>query len=292
MFLFTIYKDYYTRGDKMVIEIAGINLEEPLPMLGISLLNIIIAIFVLIIGIMVVRIACNALKKWMIRAKIAEILAEFSTRIIRLILYVFVIGTALAFLGIEIGAALISVSVVLGFVLGFALGDTLSNIAAGFMIAITKPFKTGDFVTANGESGTIKNVGISVTEMDTIDNKHVIIPNKSVWGSNIVNFTSNPTRRVDMEIGVGYDDDLEKVIKTTMELLIADKRVLSEPKPQVSVKEFADSAVILVIRPWVKTSDYWEFFFAFQKSLKQKYDKEGISIPYPQMDIHLDKSAS
>lgn len=273
----------------MAFEIAGINLEEPLPLIGISLWNILLAIMVLIIGIILVRIACGVLKKWMLKAKMGEILAEFSSRIVRLILYVFVVGTSLAFLGIEIGAALVSVSVVLGFVLGFALGDTLSNIASGFMVAITKPFKTGDYVDVNGESGTIKNVGISVTELDTVDNKHVIIPNKSVWGSNIVNYTKNPIRRVDMEMGVGYNDDLDKVIKTTMELLHNDNRILSDPAPQVAVKEFADSAVILVIRPWVKTPDYWGFYFDFQKVLKEAYDKEGINIPYPQMDVHLDK---
>lgn len=271
----------------MAIEIAGYRLEEPLPLIGISLWNIIMFIVVLIVGIIVVRIATSSLKKWMIKGKIAEILAEFITRVIRLVLFVFVVGTALAFLGIEIGAALISVSVVLGFVLGFALGDTLSNIASGFMVAVTKPFKAGDYVTANGESGVIKNVGISVTELDTIDNKRVIIPNKLVWGGNITNFTKHPTRRVDMKVGVSYEDDLDKVIKVTMSVLKADKRVLSDPAPQVAVSEMADSSINLVVRPWVKTEDYWSFFFDFQKAIKQKYDKEGISIPFPQRDVHL-----
>ena len=271
----------------MAFEIAGYGLQDPLPLLGVSLWNILLFVGVLIIGFIAVKIALGAIKKWMIKAKMAVILADFTIRVLRLILYIFVIGTALAFLGIEIGAALVSVSVVLGFVLGFALGDTLSNIASGFMVAITKPFKAGDFVTANGETGTIRNVGISVTELDTIDNKRIIIPNKLVWGGNITNFTRHPTRRVDMEIGVSYGDDLDHVIKTTMGLLKADTRVLSDPKPQVGVKEMADSAIILVIRPWVKTDDYWNFFFDFQKSLKQTYDKEKISIPFPQHDVHL-----
>jgi small-conductance mechanosensitive channel len=271
----------------MAFEIAGYGLQDPLPLVGVSLWNIMLFVGVLIIGFIIVKIAVSAVKKWMLKTKMAEILAEFTTRILRLILYVFVIGTALAFLGIEIGAALVSVSVVLGFVLGFALGDTLSNVASGFMVAITKPFKAGDFVTTNGETGTIRNVGISVTELDTLDNKRIIIPNKLVWGGNITNFTRHPTRRVDMEVGVGYSDDLDHVIKTTMGLIKADTRVLSDPEPQVAVKEMADSAIILVIRPWVKTEDYWDFFFDFQKSLKQKYDKEKISIPFPQRDVHL-----
>jgi len=273
----------------MAITIAGINLDEPLPLIGVSIWNIILCILVLIIGIIVVRIVSNALKKWMLKANMGEILAGFATRMVKMILYVFLIGTALAFLGIEIGPALVSVSVVLGFVLGFALGDTLSNIASGFMVAITKPFNAGDYVEVNGESGVVKNVGISVTELDTLDNKHVIIPNKSVWGSNIVNYTKNPIRRVDMEMGVGYDDDLDLVIKTTMDLVKADNRVLLEPGPQVAVKEFGDSSIILVIRPWVKTGDYWDFYFDFQKAMREAYDKAGINIPYPQMDVHLDK---
>jgi small-conductance mechanosensitive channel len=270
------------------MEIFGIGLEEKL-FFGISLLNLIMFLVVLIIGIIVVRIAVSLLKKWMLKAKLSEILSEFATRVIRLILYVFVIGTALGFLGIEIGAAFVSISVVLGFVLGFALGDTLSNIASGFMIAITKPFKKGDYVTANGESGSVENVGISITELRTIDNKLIIIPNKSVWGSNITNFTKYDTRRVDMKMGVSYSEDLDKVIKSTLDVLKADRRVLTGPTPQVAVSEFADSSVNLVIRPWVKTSDYWNFFFDFQKAIKEKYDKEGISIPFPQMDVHLDK---
>lgn len=271
------------------MEIAGYGLNEPLPYIDVSILSIILAVVVLIVGIIVVKIAMKILKKWMIRAKISEILSEFTTRVLRLILYVFVIGTALAFLGVEVGAALVSLSVVLGFVLGFALGDTLSNIAAGFMIAITKPFKKGDYVTANGESGSVENVGISITELKTPDNKLVIVPNKSVWGSNITNFTKFDTRRVDMTMGVGYDDNLEKVIKTTLDVLKSDDRVLSDPAPQVAVSEFGDSAVNLVVRPWVKKSDYWGFYFDFQKAIKERYDKEGINIPYPQTDVHLIK---
>lgn len=257
--------------------------------LGLSILEIILAILTLVVGIIIVKILSGLLKKWMLRAKLDEILAEFSTRIIRIILYIFVIGTAIGFLGVDVGAAMVSISVVMGFVLGFALGDTLSNVASGFMIAITKPFKKGDYVDAAGDSGTVKNVGISVTELDTPDNKHIIIPNKQVWGGNITNYTHNPIRRVDMTMGIGYNDDLDKAIKITMDLLKKEDRVLKDPAPTVAVNEMGDSAVGLVIRPWVKKEDYWNFYFDFNKKLKQTYDKEGINIPYPQMDVHLDK---
>lgn len=257
--------------------------------LGLSILEIMLAILTLVIGIIIVKILSGLLKKWMLRAKLDEILAEFSTRIIRIILYIFVIGTAIGFLGVDVGAAMVSISVVMGFVLGFALGDTLSNVASGFMIAITKPFKKGDYVDAGGDSGTVKNEGISVTELDTPDNKHIIIPNKQVWGGNVTNYTYNPIRRVDMTMGIGYDDDIDKAIKITMDLLKKEDRVLKDPAPTVAVNEMGDSAVGLVIRPWVKKGDYWDFYFDFNKKLKQTYDKEGINIPYPQMDVHLDK---
>jgi len=275
-------------GDIMTVEIQIINdLEESLPLVGISPLEMIYFIMTLVIGVMVVRIVVRTLKNWLIRARFAEILAEFLSRVVRILLLVFVAGTALGFLGLNIGPALISFSVVLGFVLGFALADTLSNIASGFMIAVTKPFKPGDYVTVNGESGTIQSVGISNTEINTVDNKHVIIPNKAVWGTNIINFTYNPTRRVDMEVGVSYDANLDHVIKTTMDFIKADPRILEDPAPQVAVKEMADSAVVLVVRPWTATENYWDVFFDFQKGLKEAYDREGISIPFPQIDLHL-----
>jgi len=265
-----------------------IGIPDELPVVGIPLWKVGLCIGTLFVGFFLVKIVTEFMKKYMIKAKMGEILAEFLTRVIRLLLYVFVVGTALGFLGLDIGPAMISLSVVLGFVLGFALGDTLSNIASGFMIAVTRPFRIGDYVELNGVAGVIRVVGISATEMDTVDNKRVIIPNKAAWGGNIVNYTHNRTRRIDMEAGVSYSDDLNLVIKTTMDVLKSDTRILEDPAPQVAVKEMADSAVVFVVRPWVKTADYWDVFFDTQKAIKEAYDAAGISIPFPQMDVHLD----
>jgi small conductance mechanosensitive channel len=243
---------------------------------------------VLVVGLIVTKLVCRWLEQSLIKAKTGEILAGFTSKVANLLLTVFVVGTALAFLGIQIGAAMVSLSVVLGFVLGFALGDTLGNIASGFMLAINRPFEIGDYVTINGESGVVKALEISNTELDTVDNKRVIIPNKAVWGSNIINFTKNPIRRVDMQTGVSYTDNLNKVIEVTMEVLKSDSRILADPAPQVAVKEMADSSVNFVVRPWVKTADYWDVFFAMQKALKEAYDENEISIPFPQMDVHME----
>jgi len=269
------------------IELMGYEIDKDIPLIGCSPFEIFLFLVVLVLGIIVVKFLGMFLKNWFMKAKLDEVLAEFMTRIIRVVLYIFVVGLALAFIGINLGAVLVSVSVVLGLVLGFALGDTLSNIASGLMLAVTKIFKVGDFVTINSESGYIKHVGITVTELDTVDHKRVFIPNKLVWTSNIINFTKNKTRRVDMEVGVSYKDDLDKVIKVTMAIIKRQKKVLKDPEPQVAVTRWDDSAVTLVVRPWAKTDDYWDVFFGLKKALKQGYDKAGISIPFPQRDIHI-----
>jgi len=275
----------------MAIELFGYNIEDKLPLIGISIWNILVFIVVLVVGVIIVRIVARAVRKSLLRAKASEILAEFTARLVRIFLNIFVVFTALGFLGLGsiMATVMASVAIVMGFVLGFALSDTLGNIASGFMLAITKPFKAGDFVTIAGETGVVKSVGVSVTELDTPDNKHIIIPNKVVFGTNIVNFTRNPTRRVDMEVGVGYDDDIDKVIKTSMEVIKSHPKVLKDPAPQVAVSEHGDSAVVFVVRPWCKTEDYWDVLFDLKKALKQAYDKAGISIPYPQMDVHMPK---
>jgi small-conductance mechanosensitive channel len=271
----------------MAIELFGYNIEDNLPLIGISLWNIISFLIAIVVGIIIVMIVASVIKKMFLRARFDEILADFVTRIIRIILYIFVIMFSFAFLGINIGQYILGLSVVMGFVLGFAFSDTLGNLAAGFMIAATKIFKAGDYVTVNGESGTIRHVGISITELDTPDNKHIVIPNRSVWSGNIINFTRNNLRRVDLEVGVGYGDDLNKVIKTITSIVMRHPKVLKDPALQVAVKSHGDSAVVLVVRPWSKTGDYWDVYFDLEKALKEGFDKAGISIPFPQRDMHI-----
>lgn len=264
-------------------------LEDDLPLIGISPWNIIMAIVIAVVGYIIIGMIVKHLKEFIITGNLGDILAEFVSRIVRLLLFVFLVGTVLGIIGLSIGPALISFSVVLGFVLGFALGDTLSNIAAGFMIALTRPFKKGDYVKISGEEGSIASVGISMTELNTVDNKRVIIPNKLAWGSNIINFSRNPIRRVDMEVGVSYDADLNKTLKVIHEVLAGDENILKDPAIQVEVKAMADSAIIFIVRPWTKTATYWDVYFRFQKACKEALDEAGIGIPYPQMDVHLQK---
>ncbi len=262
-------------------------LSTKIPVVGITIGNVITALIVIIVGYFVTVIISKYVRKVMIKAKLAEILAEFTYRIVKVILLIFVFSIAIGFLGVDVGAALVSISVVFGLVFGLAFQDTLGNLTAGFMIAITKPFKKGDYVDVAGLSGSIANVGISITTLITLDNKRVIIPNSKVWGAPIINYTALKTRRIDMSVGISYSDDINKAITVAMNLLKNHKDVLKDPAPMVAVDELADSSVNLIIRPWVKTEDYWTTKWELTQKIKESFDKEGISIPFPQTDVHL-----
>jgi small conductance mechanosensitive channel len=155
------------------------------------------------------------------------------------------------------------------------------------LIIIFRPFKIGDVIDAGGALGVVEEIGILVTEMKSPDNKKIIVPNSGIMSGNITNITAKDTRRVDMTFGVGYSDDLDKTQDILMEMLKADERVLEDPAPMVVVGELGDSSVNFNVRPWVKKEDYWGVFFDMQKAVKQRFDKEGISIPFPQRDVHL-----
>jgi small-conductance mechanosensitive channel len=262
-------------------------LSTKIPVVGITVGNVITALIVIIVGYFVTTIISKYIRKVMIKAKLAEILAEFTYRIVKVILLIFVFSIAIGLLGVDVGAALVSISVVFGLVFGLAFQDVLGNLTAGFMIAITKPFKKDDYVDVAGLSGSIANVGISITTLITLDNKRVIIPNSKVWGTPIINYTALNTRRIDLNVGISYGDDINKAISIAMNLLKNHKVVLKDPAPMVAVDELANSSVNLIIRPWVKTEDYWTTKWELTQKIKESFDKEGISIPFPQTDVHL-----
>ena len=262
-------------------------LSTKIPFVGITVGNVITALIVIIVGYFVTAIISKYVRNIIIKAKLADILAEFTYKIIKVILLIFVFSIAIGFLGVDVGAALVSISVVFGLVFGLAFQDVLGNLTAGFMIAITKPFKKGDYVDVAGLSGSIANVGISITTLITLDNKRVIIPNSKVWGAPIVNYTALKTRMIDMTIGISYSDDMGKAIKLTMDVLNKHQNVLKDPKPMVTVNNLGDSSVDLLVRPWVKTEDYWPTRRDLTQKIKEAYDKNKITIPFPQTDVHL-----
>lgn len=194
---------------------------------------------------------------------------------------------ALSQVGISLGPVLAGLGVA-GFVVGFALQDTLSNFASGMMILLYRPFDTGDVIEAGGVSGKVNHMSLVNTTILTLDNQTIIVPNNIIWGGVIKNVTAQRMRRVDLVFGVSYSDDLEKVKRVLEDIVGSESRVLEEPAPMVRLHELADSSVNFVVRPWVKTEDYWEAYWALTSAVKTRFDEEHISIPFPQRDVHID----
>ena len=198
---------------------------------------------------------------------------------------------ALGQLGIKT-ASFVAILGAAGLAIGFALQGSLSNFAAGVLLIIFRPFKAGDFVEAAGASGVVREVSIFTTTLTTGDNKTVIVANGSIFDSNIVNYSTQPERRIDLVVGVGYGANLDQVKTELMTIVQADDRVLKNKEVTIGVSELADSSVNLVVRPWVKTGDYWPTNFALLENIKKRFDEVGIEIPFPQMDVHMTKEAA
>ena len=262
-------------------------LGNEVPLVGITYFQILAAIATIIIGFILAIVISKYVKRVMMKSKMEKILAIFTARIIYILLLIFTFATAISFLGVNVGQAIIGFSVVSGFVIGFAFQETLGNLAAGFMIAITKPFKAGDYVEISGDSGTVNHVGASITTITTLDNKKIIVPNSKIWGNPITNYTANDQRMIDMRVGISYGDDMGKAVNVAMDVLKKHKNVLKDPAPNVAVAELGDSSVNLLIRPWVETKDYWTTKWEITRGIKEAFDKEKISIPFPQTDVHL-----
>ena len=251
-------------------------------------INIVLALVIYIIGKMIVKTLVGIFGKIMAKSKYDDMLVDFLKSIVNAILMLFVIVASLDQLGVDT-TSLVAILGAAGLAIGLSLQGSLQNFAAGVMLLVFRPFKAGDFVEAGGVSGSVINVGIFSTIMNTPDNKEIIVPNGNIYGGNITNYSAKPTRRVDMVFGIGYGDDLLKAKQVLESMLDADERVLKDPAYTVAVGELGDSSVNLVVRPWVKSSDYWGVKFDFTEAVKLRFDQEGISIPFPQMDVHLDK---
>jgi len=248
-------------------------------------INIVLALAVFLLGKFVVRMLVRFSRKMMAKAKVDSILVNFIASIINTILLLFVVIAALDQLGVET-TSLIALIGAAGLAVGLALQGTLQNLASGVMLIIFRPFNSGDFVEAAGASGVIEEIGIFTTTMRSGDNREIIIPNGEIFGGTIVNYSKRSTRRVDMVFGIGYDDDIKKAKEIISKILDEDERVLEDPAPLVAVAELADSSVNFNVRPWCKTEEYWNVYFDTHEKIKLTFDAEGISIPYPQMDIH------
>ena len=227
------------------------------------------------------------------RLDVSDLLQEFAVTTTRKIILFLGILFAMSAVGIPIGPFLAAFGVV-GFIVGFALQDTMSNFASGVMILLYRPYDIGDVVIAGGETGKVEAMTLVSTTMVTPDNQKIIVPNGSIWGGTITNVTANDTRRVDLVAGIGYDDDIEKAERVLERIVGGHELVLADPEPVIKLNELADSSVNFVVRPWTKTSDYWTVYWDLTRAIKTEFDKEGLSIPYPQRDVHVyeEKKAS
>ena len=251
--------------------------------------NIAIALLIFYVGKLVVRLVVRALRKLMQKQEVDKTLETFVCNLVRMALMVVVVIAAIGALGIQT-TSFIAIFGAAGLAVGLALQGSLSNFAAGVLIVLFRPYRVGDFIEAAGIAGTVEQLQILTTVMRTGDNKRIIVPNGQIMDSIITNFSANDTRRVDMVVGVSYSDDLDKVRATIQELIDAEERILDDPAPVIAVSELADSSVNFVVRPWVKTPDYWGVMFDLTEAIKKRFDKEGISIPFPQQDVHLYKA--
>ncbi|NND67826.1 MAG: mechanosensitive ion channel [Halioglobus sp.] len=238
---------------------------------------------------MVVGLVVNGVKKLLNSRGMDEILVSFLTSILRWLLLLFVVIAALSQLGIDT-TSMVALLGAAGLAIGLSLQDSLSNFASGVMLIIFRPFTKGNFVEAGGATGVVQSISIFTTTLTTPDNKEVIVPNGAIISNNITNYSARPIRRVDMVFGIGYDDDIRQARKVLEEIIAADDRVLEDPAPVIALGELADSSVNFLVRPWAKSEDYWALLWDTNEKVKLRFDEDGISIPYPQMDVHMDKA--
>jgi small conductance mechanosensitive channel len=249
-------------------------------------LKIIAALVIIIVGRWIAKWIRRGMERVLTHREIEPMLVSFVGEVMYVALLLFIIIAALSQLGIQTTSLIAAVGAA-GLAVGLALKDSLSNLAAGIMMIVLGPFKSGDSIQGGGASGTVEEISFFTTRLRTVDNTTVIVPNGKMMGDTIVNLSDRETRRIDLVIGVGYNDDLAKVRSVLREISDSDERILKDPVPVIAVSELADSSVNLAYRIWVKTPDYLDVRFAVTEKVKERFDEEGISMPFPQRDVHL-----
>lgn len=251
-------------------------------------MQLVTAIATLVIGLYIVKIIIGVIGNMLDRSGVDVSLRSFLTSMASILLKVMVYITALGMLGVEM-TSFVAILAAAGLAVGMALSGTLQNFAGGVMILLFKPYKVGDVIEAEGYTGAVKEIQIFITILTTPDNKTVLIPNGPLATNAMINYSTQPTRRVDWTFGIGYGDDVDKAYAVLNKMIAADARILKDPEPFMAVSELADSSVNIVVRCWVNAPDYWGVFFKMNEDVYKTFDKEGLSIPYPQSDVHLHK---
>jgi small conductance mechanosensitive channel len=249
-------------------------------------IKVIAAIAIFIIGRWIAKLIEKILNKVMEKRGVDPTITTFVGNLTYFAALTFVILAALSQLGIQT-TSFIAVIGAAGLAIGLALQGSLANFAAGFLMIVFRPFKVGDYIDGAGTAGTVEKIQIFTTQLKTPDNKTVMIPNAKLTNDNITNYSSKGTRRVDLVMGISYDDDIDKARKIMEDIISGDDRILKDPPLTIAVSELADSSVNFVVRPWVRAGDYWDVYFDLIEKIKKRFDQEGISIPYPQRDVHV-----
>jgi small conductance mechanosensitive channel len=271
-------------------------MESDLPNINAGLfqafmIHLLTAGLIFLIGRWVAKMLTNMVRRMLRRTDMEDTLEKFLCNLLYAVLLTVVVIAAINQLGVQT-TSLLAILGAAGLAVGLALQGSLSNFAAGVLIVAFRPYKVGDFIEGGGVAGTVEEVQIFTTVLKSPDNKKIIIPNSQIMISEITNYSANETRRVDLVIGCGYDDDLDKVRQILNDIIGADDRVLEEPAPMIAVSELGDSSVNFVVRPWVKSADYWGVHCDLTEQVKKRFDQEGISIPYPQRDVHVYKHSA
>ena len=249
-------------------------------------LKIVGALVILVVGWWIAKFAKNIIRRILKRKNVDNTMVGFICSLSYVAIMTFVIVAAMDKLDIY-PATFVAVLAAAGFAIGMAMQGSLGNFAAGFLLIVFKPFKEGDYIEAGGTAGIVEDIQIFTTTLVTPDNKKVIVPNGKIAGDNIINYTAKGTRRLEWVVGTGYQDDIDKVKNVLQNIIDNDQRILKEPASMVAVKEMADSSVNFVARAWANSADYWDLYFDVTETIKKKFDSEGISIPFPQRDVHL-----
>jgi small conductance mechanosensitive channel len=252
--------------------------------------RVLFAVLTLVVGLWVVKLVSRGMSNVMVKGKLDESLVRFLSSLLRMGLMKLVVIVALGNLGVQT-ASFVAILGAAGLAVGLALQGSLANFAAGVLILIFRPFKVGDYIEAGGQAGTVEAVAVFMTQLRTPDNKTIIMPNASVTGGSIVNYSAKDTRRIDLVFGIGYGDDIAKAKRVIEEVIRAEPRVLADPAPQIALSELGDSSVNVVARPWVASGDYWPTRFDLIEKVKLAFDANDITIPFPQRDVHLHQVA-
>lgn len=273
----------YTNPDQLIVLIT----EQ-----GTSIgMKVVSALLIFLVGRWIVGLVVKAVRKSLARTEMEDTLEKFLCSMLNAVLMVVVLIATIGALGVQT-TSLLAVLGAAGLAVGLALQGSLSNFASGVLIVLFRPYKVGDFIEAAGIAGSVKEVQIFTTIIHTGDNKKIIVPNSQIMNGIITNYSGNDTRRVDLVVGCGYDDDIDKVYKVLQDIIDSDERILKDPAPSIALNTLADSSVNFNVRPWVNASDYWGVYNGVTEQVKRKFDEAGLNIPYPQTDVHVYKHDS